>query len=353
MATTTPLLGFSLPTVGADRDTWGAELNANWSSADKLISQAMPIGVIADFAGSAAPSGWLICDGRLLSRTTYSSLFAVLGTQWGAGDGSTTFGLPAVNGRALIGPGAGTDAQGASYSYAFAQLLGSVAAPISQSNLPNYAMATDAQGVHSHGGATAAGGSHTHGMDSQGSHSHSGLTGYENASHVHTGTVDSAGSHYHTVNVTNTGGGTVSFSYGGVVASGYTDTAGAHTHTFTTGGQNPYHQHAISVDGAHVHNITYSGNLTLPINPDGSHTHTVMLGGGGVALPILTPVLVVTKIIYAGSQAATLMALATSAPSALGAEAEMADIRAELAQLRALIGGRIQRTISAPMRGSH
>ena len=51
-------------------------------------------GFISSFAGSSAPVGWLICDGSAVNRTTYADLFAVIGTTYGAGDGSTTFNLP-------------------------------------------------------------------------------------------------------------------------------------------------------------------------------------------------------------------------------------------------------------------
>jgi microcystin-dependent protein len=47
-----------------------------------------------DFAMPSAPTGWLECNGAAVSRTTYSVLFATIGTTWGAGDGSTTFNLP-------------------------------------------------------------------------------------------------------------------------------------------------------------------------------------------------------------------------------------------------------------------
>jgi len=53
-----------------------------------------PVGTLIDFAGSTAPSGYLVCDGTAVSRTTYSDLFTVIGTTYGAGDGSTTFTLP-------------------------------------------------------------------------------------------------------------------------------------------------------------------------------------------------------------------------------------------------------------------
>ena len=53
-----------------------------------------PLGVILPFGGSVAPKGFLICDGSAVSRTTYADLFAVIGTKFGSGDGSTTFNLP-------------------------------------------------------------------------------------------------------------------------------------------------------------------------------------------------------------------------------------------------------------------
>ena len=88
------------PEVGASRDSWGSKLNENMDTLDEFIGMAMPIGAVLDFAGPQAPPGWLICDGRWVSRTTYSALFAVIGTSWGAGDGSTSFALPPTPGRA-------------------------------------------------------------------------------------------------------------------------------------------------------------------------------------------------------------------------------------------------------------
>jgi microcystin-dependent protein len=63
------------------------------------------IGMISLYAGSSAPPGFLLCDGEAVSRTTYSDLFAVVGTSFGAGDGSTTFNLPDLAGRVPIGQG--------------------------------------------------------------------------------------------------------------------------------------------------------------------------------------------------------------------------------------------------------
>lgn len=60
-------------------------------------------GVIVSYAGTTEPSGWLLCYGQAVSRTTYARLFDVIGTTYGAGDGSTTFNLPDLRGRVMAG----------------------------------------------------------------------------------------------------------------------------------------------------------------------------------------------------------------------------------------------------------
>jgi microcystin-dependent protein len=62
-----------------------------------------PTGVVLPFAGPTAPTGWLLCFGQAVSRTTYADLFAALGTAHGTGDGSTTFNLPDLRGRVAGG----------------------------------------------------------------------------------------------------------------------------------------------------------------------------------------------------------------------------------------------------------
>lgn len=66
-------------------------------------ADTLPIGAVIAYSGSNEPSGWLICDGRAISRTSYSSLFNVIGTTYGAGDGSTTFNLPDYRDRVPVG----------------------------------------------------------------------------------------------------------------------------------------------------------------------------------------------------------------------------------------------------------
>lgn len=63
-----------------------------------------PIGTMLMFASTNAPSGYLLCHGQAVSRTTYSELFAVIGTSYGAGDGSSTFNVPDMQARFPRGP---------------------------------------------------------------------------------------------------------------------------------------------------------------------------------------------------------------------------------------------------------
>lgn len=63
---------------------------------NNIASTYLPavVGAVVAFAGSTSPAGWLLCDGSAVSRTDYAALFAVIGTTYGSGDGSTTFNLP-------------------------------------------------------------------------------------------------------------------------------------------------------------------------------------------------------------------------------------------------------------------
>ena len=66
------------------------------------------IGDIKQSAHSSNHNGWLKCDGTALSRTTYADLFAIIGTNFGVGNGTTTFNLPDARGRVLGTTGAGS-----------------------------------------------------------------------------------------------------------------------------------------------------------------------------------------------------------------------------------------------------
>ncbi len=81
----------------------------NYQKADGTAVVGAATGTVVQYAGSSAPTGWLLCDGTAVSRTTYAALFTIVGTTYGTGDGSTTFNLPDIRGRVPIGAGqAGT-----------------------------------------------------------------------------------------------------------------------------------------------------------------------------------------------------------------------------------------------------
>jgi len=65
----------------------------------------VPIGVFLPYGGTTPPAGWLACDGSAVSRTDYAALFAVIGTSYGAGNGTTTFNLPDTRRRFILGKG--------------------------------------------------------------------------------------------------------------------------------------------------------------------------------------------------------------------------------------------------------
>lgn len=94
-------------------DAVGQRILVSGHSADKFISEVFgprlignrdaPSGSVSMFAGAAAPEGYLLCQGQAVSRSTYSDLFAVIGTTYGSGDNSTTFNIPNLKGRVPVG----------------------------------------------------------------------------------------------------------------------------------------------------------------------------------------------------------------------------------------------------------
>ena len=63
----------------------------------------VPVGAVLPFGGTTEPANWLFARGQAVSRTTYATLFAAIGTAFGAGDGSTTFNVPDLRGRVPVG----------------------------------------------------------------------------------------------------------------------------------------------------------------------------------------------------------------------------------------------------------
>ena len=82
-----------------------ASVTGTTTSGRFLGEGAVPTGVMLDFAGTSAPTGYLLCDGAAVSRATYADLFGVIDVLWGTGDGATTFNLPDSRRRVSVGFG--------------------------------------------------------------------------------------------------------------------------------------------------------------------------------------------------------------------------------------------------------
>lgn len=92
----------------SDTDTfrsYAAKINSieTTGTATSKVGDTLPIGSMVPYGNVNSPTGWLVCDGSAISRTTYAELFKVIGTSYGEGDGSTTFNLPNKKGRLSIG----------------------------------------------------------------------------------------------------------------------------------------------------------------------------------------------------------------------------------------------------------
>ncbi len=108
-----------------------------------------------------APTGWLLCRGQAISRTTYSVLFAAIGTTYGVGDNSTTFNLPQGGGNVFVGKDAGQTPF---------DTLGEIGGEV------NHQLSVAELAAHDHN--TWTGYTDTN-------HYHNGTTGDENATHIH------------------------------------------------------------------------------------------------------------------------------------------------------------------------
>lgn len=163
-------------------------------------SQLVPSGVVMAFAGATAPSGWLLCNGSVISRTTYANLFAAISTAHGSGDGSTTFALPNYAGQFLRGRANGS------------------------ANDPDRASRTAAASGGNTGDAV--------GSIQSNATAKNGLA--TSASNISASAAD-AGDHFHTytTNSTSSGSGTIGASGQSSTLSENTSSAGTHTHTIT------------------------------------------------------------------------------------------------------------------------
>lgn len=147
-----------------------------------------PIGKIMMYASATPPTRWLVCDGSAVSRTTYAALFGVIGTSYGAGDGSTTFNLPDFSGR---------------------MPLGGVSVIGETGGEETVALTTNQMPVHSHTGTAQSAGSHQHSVPSiSNTYIAEGTGQYVFPATVKGNTTTgTAGEHSHDLSINNAGGG--------------------------------------------------------------------------------------------------------------------------------------------------
>lgn len=170
------------------RDTGVVDFATSPTVGGSPIGVAIPTGTVIWVAASSAPAGYVKCNGAALSRTTYSDLFAAIGTTFGTGDGSTTFNVPDLRGEFIRGwdDGRGVDTP---------RTLGSAQSA--------------AYASHAHSGSTSSDGAHTHTVDASNVSTFGAGTGKVMLDNTGTGTApttSSAGSHSHTFTTSSAGG---------------------------------------------------------------------------------------------------------------------------------------------------
>lgn len=229
--------------------TAGQVLVSNGSGAPTW-GTGTPTGVIMMYPSATPPTGFLLCNGQAVSRSTYSALFAIMGTAYGAGNGSTTFNVPNFINR--FGVGAGS-------SYSAGSTGGT---------------ADGTLGTHTH--------TFTSGIQSvDHTHYYSGTSSGQSANHTHTGSGNTAGQnadHYHGFTIgtgyynnTDVNLATATYAPRGLRAqnTGYTSNDHSHYYSFTTSANSNDHTH------------TYSGTTSgMSVN----HTHAGTTDSAGSSL---------------------------------------------------------------------
>jgi len=275
MATTT---NFELetPTPGGYRNTWGGTLNTTVTKLDELVALALPLGTIQMYPLATAPAAttnggtWLLCDGASLSRTTYSALYALIGTTYGSVDGNT-FTLPDMRARSPIG-------------YNTATISGrSTRALALGSGVETHALSTGELAAHSHAIPAT---THVHPI-TDATHTHtgnaSGNTGSATLSVTDPG-------HAHEFQIVNSWGSGAPYSVGS--GPGHNDRAHTGMTSEPTGISIPDHSHSLTTT-ASATTITGTNASVIGITSTSPDT------GSGTPHENMHPYLVINFIILA------------------------------------------------------
>lgn len=174
----------------------------------------VPIGTIIPWTGDSIPSGWLECKGQEVSRVEYARLFEVIGTTFGAGDGSTTFNLPNLKGRVIVG----LDSSDADFD-TIGKSGGEKTHTLTVDELPAHSHSISSDGDHNHTITPA--GEHGHGLHYKagtGAENYWCVTEWANTAidaESEAGFIDPAGTHDHGGTTGNAG----SHNHGGATSS--------------------------------------------------------------------------------------------------------------------------------------
>jgi len=271
---------------------------------------AFPSGVIVPFAGGPTalpnpgirqdvPDGWLLCVGTAISRTAYSSLFTVIGTTYGVGDGSTTFNLPDLRGNVPVGV---KSTQTSNPDIRRLGLVdGAYTYTITANDLPTH--------THAVGTLVFTGNAVPSGVGSAHTHTFTGALASFNASHGHADNF-TAPAHTHSTSGTtgikyfttgSLGGSASVLAYSGSTATlrdtaaGTTGGASSTTMTgsvtsATTGtGGNLDHTHGLGTlanvnESAHTHSVTATGTISGSTGNNTTTATTISLVQPSIAL---------------------------------------------------------------------
>lgn len=288
-------------------DTGAVYLSDGSAWLELATGAPVPIGGSIEYGGSTDPADtrFLLEDGRAISRATYSVAFGILGTAYGAGNGTTTFNIPDSRGRGSVAPDDMGTAAGAAGRMASNNTRGATSGSETKTlvsgNLPAHAhdqgtLVNDTTGSHDHTFGTLAvtgDGAHTHGI---GSYAVAGsgtlTTGTESADHIHSGTTGAESAfHSHIYQYPNSIAvqrGIQDQNVAGPTnhAVGSGNESASHVHAFATGGRSAAHTHTVA---SHAHTLsgssasaTHTHGVSGSVASNGNHTHSISGSTGSV-----------------------------------------------------------------------
>jgi microcystin-dependent protein len=258
------------------------------------VPNVAPIGsVVMWTSASSPPTNWRFCNGTQLSQTTYSELFALIGTTYNTGgETAGNFRVPNLGNRFVVGTGP---------SYGLNATGGAATVALQEAQLPSHThtYTMDSAGLHDHGGTNQDGG-HDHTIEQAGGHSHGGATNPGGQhSHGGQGTGDggshshgmpnsgphshSSPSHPNNTEPTSNGGqssrqGSTTITISGGSHNHPIDVAPDHKHPIPV---EPNHNHPITEELQHIHTAVAAPQHTHPITQDASHNHGLTIDPAG------------------------------------------------------------------------